>query len=98
MDFRFSEEQLELQAMARSFLEEASGPEQIRAAMETPLGYDQKVWEQIATELGWACVHIPEEYGGLGLGTVDLVVARSLAISKLRGKLNFRKPGRTKNS
>jgi len=74
MDFRFSEEQLELQAMARSFLEEASGPEQIRAAMQTPLGYDEKVWKQIATELGWACVHIPEEYGGLGLGTVDLVV------------------------
>jgi len=74
MDFRFSEEQEELRSMARSFLEEASGPEQIRAAMETPLGYDPKVWGQIATELGWPCVHIPEEYGGLGLGYVDLVV------------------------
>jgi len=74
MDFRFSEEQEELRSMARSFLEEASGPEQIRAAMETPLGYDAKVWKQIATELGWPCVHIPEEYGGLGLGYVDLVV------------------------
>jgi alkylation response protein AidB-like acyl-CoA dehydrogenase len=74
MDFRFSEEQEELRAMARSFLEEASGSEQIRAAMETPLGYDAAVWTQIATELGWPCVHIPEEYGGLGLGYVDLVV------------------------
>ena len=74
MDFRFSEEQEELQSMARSFLAEASGPEQIRAAMETPLGYDEKVWKQIATELGWPCVHIPEEFGGLGLGYVDLAV------------------------
>lgn len=74
MDFRFSEEQLELQTMARSFLEEVSGPEQVRSAMESPLGYDEKVWERIATELGWACVHIPEAYGGLGLGFVDLVV------------------------
>jgi len=74
MDFRFSEEQQELGAIARSFLEEASGPEQIRSAMESELGYDPEVWTQIGTELGWACVHIPEEYGGLGLGYVDLVV------------------------
>jgi alkylation response protein AidB-like acyl-CoA dehydrogenase len=74
MDFRFNEEQQELQSMARAFLQEACGPEQIRAAMETPLGYDPGVWTQIATELGWPCVHIPEEYGGLGLGYVDLVV------------------------
>ena len=74
MDFQFSEEQEELRSMAKSFLVEASGPEQIRAAMETPLGYDAKVWSRIATELGWPCVHIPEAYGGLGLGFVDLVV------------------------
>lgn len=74
MDFRFSDEQEELGSIARNFLEEASGPEQIRAAMETELGFDPAVWEQIGTELGWACVHIPEEYGGLGLSYVDLVV------------------------
>ena len=74
MDFRFSEEQHELQNIARSFHEEASGPEQVRQAMESDLGYDAEVWGQIATELGWCCVHIPEEYGGLGLGFVELVV------------------------
>ena len=68
MDFQFSEEQEELGAIARSFLTDACGPEQIRSAMETPLGYDPETWKQIATELGWCCVHIPEEYGGLGLG------------------------------
>ena len=74
MDFRFSEEQEELGAIARSFLADACGPEDIRSAMETELGYDPKLWGQIATELGWCCVHIPEEYGGLGLSYVDLVV------------------------
>ena len=74
MDFRFSEEQQELGAIARSFLEEASGPEQIRSAMASELGYDPEIWAQIGSELGWACVHIPEEFGGLGLGYVDLVV------------------------
>jgi alkylation response protein AidB-like acyl-CoA dehydrogenase len=74
MDFRFSEEQQELSNIARGFLEEHSGPEQIRAAMETELGYDPQTWKLIATELGWPCVHIPEAYGGLGLSHVDLMV------------------------
>ena len=74
MDFRFSEEQEELGAIARSFLAEASDAETVRQVMTTDLGYDPKVWAQIGTELGWCCVHIPEEYGGLGLGFVDLVV------------------------
>lgn len=74
MDFEFNEEQQELAAMARSFLEEASGPEQIRAAMQTPLGYDEGTWKQIATELAWPCIHIPEAYGGLGLSHVDLAL------------------------
>ena len=73
MDFRFDEEQEELRAMAQAFLEENSGSEQIRAAMASELGYDPKVWDQIGAELGWTSVHIPEEYGGLGLGYVELV-------------------------
>lgn len=74
MDFQISEEQEELRSIARSFLEEASGPEQIRSAMESPLGYDEGTWKQIATELAWPCIHIPEAYGGLGLGQVDLAI------------------------
>ncbi len=73
MDLKLNDEQLELRAMARSFLEEHSGSEQVRAAMESELGYDEKVWEQVATELGWAAIHIPEEFGGLGLEYADLV-------------------------
>jgi len=74
MDFSFSEEQEELGVMARSFLADASDPEKVRDVMQTPLGYDAEVWNRIGTELGWCCVHIPEEYGGLGLGFVDLAV------------------------
>ena len=72
MDFAFNEEQEELRATARAFLADHSGPEQIRAAMESDLGHDPQVWKQIAAELGWAAVTIPEEYGGLGLGAVEL--------------------------
>ena len=74
MDFQFSEEQKELRQIARSFLAERSGPDQVRSAMQSPLGYDTETWHQIAVELGWPSVHIPEAYGGLGLGHVDLAV------------------------
>ncbi len=73
MDFAFTEEQLELREMARAFLAEHSTGDQIRAAMATPEGYDVKVWEQLAQELGWTAVAIPEAHGGLGLTSVELV-------------------------
>jgi alkylation response protein AidB-like acyl-CoA dehydrogenase len=72
MDFAFDEEQEELRSMARSFLADHSGSEQVRTAMESELGYDPQVWKQMAGELGWAAVTIPEDYGGLGLGAVEL--------------------------
>ena len=73
MDFAFDEAQLELRSSAAAFLGDHSGSEQVRAAMETELGYDPRVWKQIASELGWSALLIPESYGGLGLGYVELV-------------------------
>jgi alkylation response protein AidB-like acyl-CoA dehydrogenase len=74
MDFRLNDEQESLQQSARSFLKEHSGPEQIRAAMQNPAGFDSETWRQISKELGWPSLHIPEAYGGIGLGHVDLAV------------------------
>jgi len=73
MDFAFTEEQQELREMARAFLSEHSGSEQVRAAMATEQGFDAGVWKQLSTELGMAAVLVPEAYGGLGLGFVELV-------------------------
>jgi alkylation response protein AidB-like acyl-CoA dehydrogenase len=72
MDFRFDDQQEELRASARAFLAEQSGSEAVRKAMATELGFDTALWQQIAGELGWTAVHIPEAYGGLGLGQVEL--------------------------
>jgi alkylation response protein AidB-like acyl-CoA dehydrogenase len=71
--FAFTEEQEELRETARAFLAEHSGPEQVRAAMETELGFDAELWKRIGADLGWTAVAIPEEFGGLGLGMVELV-------------------------
>jgi alkylation response protein AidB-like acyl-CoA dehydrogenase len=73
MDFAFTEEQEELREIARGFLEEHSGSEAVRHAMESELGYDPELWKQLGAELGWTSVVIPEEYGGLGLSYVELV-------------------------
>lgn len=72
MDFRFNEEQEELRSIAQAFLDEHAGSEQVRKAMETDTGFDAALWERIGGELGWTAVHVPEAYGGLGLGFVEL--------------------------
>ena len=73
MNFAFDDEQEALRAAARSFLADHSSPEQVRRAMESELGYDPEVWKRIGAELGWTSVILPEAYGGLGLGQVELV-------------------------
>jgi alkylation response protein AidB-like acyl-CoA dehydrogenase len=73
MDFAFNEEQEELREIARGFLAEFSGSEQVRAAMASELGYEPELWKQLGVELGWTSLMIPEEYGGLGLSYVELV-------------------------
>jgi len=72
MDFSFTEEQEELRQMARSFLADHAGGEQVRAAMESEAGYDPAVWKRIGAELGWPSLLIPEAYGGLELSWVEL--------------------------
>lgn len=74
MEFSFTEEQNMIRDTARSFLSEVSTSSAIRKAMETQSGFDPLVWEQICSQMYWQATHIPEEYGGLGLGYVDLVL------------------------
>jgi len=73
MHFAFTEEQEELRESARAFLAEHSSGDQVRQAMATERGYDPEVWKRIGAELGWPCVIVPEAYGGIGLGAVELV-------------------------
>ena len=72
MRFAFTEEQAALRATARAFLAEHSASEPMRRAMQSELGYAPELWKTISTELGWPAVSVPEAYGGLGLGAVEL--------------------------
>lgn len=73
MEFAFTEEQQMIRDTAESFLAEVSTSEAIRTAMATEQGYDSELWQRICGELYWQAIHIPEEYGGMGLGYVELV-------------------------
>jgi alkylation response protein AidB-like acyl-CoA dehydrogenase len=70
--FAFTEEQEELRATARAFLAEHSDSQAVRAAMQSERGFSPELWKRIASELGWPAVAVPEAYGGLGLGAVEL--------------------------
>ncbi len=73
MRFAFSDEQQALIDSARKFLSRRATPERVRELMQTEAGYDPQDWQVVAAELGWAAAAIPEDFGGFGLGTVEVV-------------------------
>lgn len=73
MDFALSDEQLMIQESAAGFLAKASDSAAVRAAMAGGV-YDAALWQQIAGELCWPALVIPESYGGLGLGFVEQAI------------------------
>jgi alkylation response protein AidB-like acyl-CoA dehydrogenase len=73
MDFDLSKPQKLLKQSAREFLSRECKPERVRAAMATETADDRELFSA-AAEQGWAALIIPETYGGLGLGLVDLAV------------------------
>lgn len=74
MEFSFTEEQKMIRDTAQAFLAEVSSSNAIRSAMDTEQGFDPQIWQRICEEMYWQAIHIPEKYGGMGLGYVDLVV------------------------
>ena len=73
MDFGFNQEQELLRATARKFFENECASEFVRARMAEPAGVTDDFWAKLA-EQGWLGLIYPEEYGGTGLGFVDLTV------------------------
>lgn len=72
MDFAFTEEQDMIRESAAGFLADVSTSEAIRSAMESESGFDSELWQRICEEMVWPAIHIPEAYGGMGLGYVEL--------------------------
>lgn len=74
MKFSFTDEQEQIRAMVRRFLAEQSPTTEIRCLMATDNGWERAGWQRLSSELGLTSVHIPEAYGGQGLGFVELAI------------------------
>ncbi|NKC12078.1 MAG: acyl-CoA dehydrogenase [Gammaproteobacteria bacterium] len=73
MNFDFSDEQKLLREQVRRFLEERAACKRARALVDAGGGFDEELWQEMA-ELGWLGAVVPDEFGGAGLGQVDLCV------------------------
>ena len=83
MNFDFSEDQKLIHKTARDYLVEHSPLSVCRRVLEGKEHYDAALWKG-AAEMGWLGAAVPEEYGGSGLGHLELVliaeeVGRALA-------------------
>src|SRR4029077_14933965 len=68
-----TDEQQAIKATARDFLASRFKSERIREIAASESGFDADGWQQMA-DLGWAGLALPEEWGGQGLGIVELAV------------------------
>ena len=79
MQTEFTEEQDQFREMVSRFLQEKSTTTDVRRVMETEVGYDVDVWQQLCEEIGLAGIHIPEAFGGSGFGPIELgIVAEEM--------------------
>src|SRR6201993_5481635 len=73
MQFGLSESQQMLKDNARKFFAGECPMEEVRRLMETDTAYDRSLWQKMA-EQGYTGIIFPEEYGGVGLGKVELAL------------------------
>jgi alkylation response protein AidB-like acyl-CoA dehydrogenase len=72
VELDFTEEQEELRATVRAFLERECPMALVRSVAEKG-GPADDLWARMV-ELGWPALTVPESCGGLGLGFIELVV------------------------
>ncbi|HEY1837825.1 MAG TPA: acyl-CoA dehydrogenase family protein [Rhizomicrobium sp.] len=73
MNFDFSADQKELKDQVNKFLTANCTTKTVRKLYDGKDRYDAQLWKQIG-EMGWLGTAIPEAYGGLGLGYLELCV------------------------
>ncbi len=72
MDFGLTDDQREIQRTARDLLAGRASPARVREHAEAGR-LDAELWRELS-ELGWPGIAIPEEYGGQGLGRIELSI------------------------
>jgi alkylation response protein AidB-like acyl-CoA dehydrogenase len=72
--FRFDPEHEQLRAAVERFLRDFATEQDVRATMETQLGWDPDLVKRLAGEIGAFGLIVPERYGGAGFGMLELGV------------------------
>ena len=82
MNFDFSDDQKMLRDQAVKFLNDKCDRTLVRSILEDESQfYSKELWSEVS-DMGWTATSIPEEYGGLGLGMLELcVIAEELGRS-----------------
>ena len=73
MDLGLDEAQQMLRNSARAFLEAECPDSYVREMERDSRGYTPELWQKMA-EQGWLGLIVPERYGGVGLGFLDLSI------------------------
>jgi alkylation response protein AidB-like acyl-CoA dehydrogenase len=73
MYFDLTDEQQAIKATAHDFLASRFKSERLRELAASEDGFDAAGWKEMS-ELGWPGLALPEEWGGQGLGIVELAI------------------------
>lgn len=73
MNFDFSDDQEEIRHAVARLLDGHTSFEKSHEMLDNSAGFDRDLWAKMA-EGGWLAVTIPEDYGGAGMGAVELAV------------------------
>lgn len=68
------DEQWELRSTARQFFDAHSDENAVRKAIESPAGFDRRLWQRMADQLGLQALLIPEEFGGADFAFTELQI------------------------
>lgn len=73
MNYELSDEQRMLQEQVRDLLRDRVTPDLLRSLITEEKGWDEALWRELA-QLGLLGAAIPESYGGVGLGELELCI------------------------
>ena len=73
MDLDLTEEQEMLRTMSRDFLAKECPKTLVRELEDDEKGYSPDLWRKMA-DLGWMGLVLPEEYGGMDMEYIDLII------------------------
>ncbi len=74
MQFALSDTQQSIKSSAREFFSAETPMAAVRKLCETPDAFDRALWAKCADQ-GWTGIIFPEQYGGVGLGLVEMAAA-----------------------